>query len=32
MGILWATCVLAHRFNEFKWKDGLESLHRSYEP
>jgi|SRR5450830_527576 len=32
MGIPWAACVLAHRFNEFKWKDWLATIHRPYAP
>lgn len=32
MGIPWAACVLAHRFNEFKWRDWLETIGRAYEP
>ena len=32
MGIPWAACVLAHRFNEFKWKDWLATINRPYEP
>lgn len=32
MGIPWAACVLAHRFNEFKWRDWLATVNRPYEP
>lgn len=32
MGIPWAACVLAHRFNEFKWRDWLDTIGRAYEP
>jgi len=32
MGIPWAACVLAHRFNEFKWRDWLATIGRAYEP
>ena len=32
MGIPWAACVLAHRFNEFKWRDWLETIDRDYAP
>lgn len=32
MGIPWAACVLAHRFNEFKWRDWLSTIERDYEP
>lgn len=32
MGIPWAACVLAHRFNEFKWKDWLATVNRAYAP
>ncbi|MES2877780.1 MAG: polysaccharide pyruvyl transferase family protein [Pseudomonadota bacterium] len=32
MGIPWAACILAHRFNEFKWRDWLATIHRAYEP
>ncbi len=32
MGIPWAACVLAHRFNEFKWRDWLATIHRPYAP
>ncbi len=32
MGIPWAACVLAHRFNAFKWKDWLATIHRPYAP
>ncbi len=30
MGIPWAVCVLAHRFNEFKWRDWLATVNRPY--
>ena len=32
MGIPWAACVLAHRFNEFKWRDWLATIDRDYQP
>ncbi len=32
MGIPWATCILAHRFNEFKWRDWLATIERPYAP
>jgi hypothetical protein len=32
MGIPWASCVLAHRFNAFKWRDWLATIDRPYEP
>jgi len=32
MGIPWASCVLAHRFNEFKWRDWLATIDRPYRP
>ena len=32
MGIPWAACVLAHRFNEFKWRDWLGTINRPYSP
>ncbi|HXE22251.1 MAG TPA: polysaccharide pyruvyl transferase family protein [Rhodoferax sp.] len=32
MGIPWAACVLAHRFNEFKWQDWLATVNRPHEP
>jgi hypothetical protein len=32
MAIPWAACVLAHRFNEFKWRDWLATIGRAYEP
>ena len=32
MGIPWAACVLAHRFNEFKWRDWLATIDRDYAP
>jgi succinoglycan biosynthesis protein ExoV len=32
MAIPWAPCILAHRFNEFKWKDWLATVDRSFTP
>jgi len=32
MGIPWAACILAHRFNEFKWRDWLATVQRPYAP
>ena len=32
MSIPWAACVLAHRFNEFKWRDWLATVNRPYAP
>lgn len=32
MGIPWAPCVLAHRFNEFKWNDWLATVNRPFMP
>lgn len=32
MAIPWAPCVLAHRFNEFKWRDWLATVNRSLTP
>lgn len=32
MGIPWAACVLAHRFNEFKWRDWLATINRPFAP
>lgn len=32
MTIPWAPCILAHRFNEFKWKDWLATINRPFEP
>jgi len=32
MAIPWAPCILAHRFNEFKWKDWLATVNRSFAP
>ena len=32
MGIPWGACVLAHRFNEFKWRDWLATIGRPFEP
>ena len=28
MGIPWAACILAHRFNDFKWRDWLGTIDR----
>ncbi len=28
MGIPWAACILAHRFNDFKWRDWLATIDR----
>jgi succinoglycan biosynthesis protein ExoV len=30
MGIPWAACVLAHRFNEFKWRDWMATINRPF--
>lgn len=30
--IPWAACILAHRFNEFKWRDWLATIGRAYAP
>lgn len=30
--IPWASCILAHRFNEFKWKDWLSTIQRPFTP
>lgn len=32
MGIPWAACVLAHRFNAFKWEDWLATVGRNFSP
>lgn len=32
IGIPWAACVLAHRFNEFKWRDWLATIDRAFAP
>ncbi len=32
MGIPWAPCILAHRFNEFKWMDWLATIGRGFLP
>jgi hypothetical protein len=32
IGIPWAPCVLAHRFNEFKWRDWLATINRPFAP
>lgn len=32
MAIPWAPCILAHRFNEFKWRDWLATVNRSFTP
>ncbi len=32
MAIPWAPCILAHRFNEFKWKDWLATVNRPFAP
>lgn len=32
MGIDWAPCVLAHRFNDFKWRDWLATIDREFAP
>jgi succinoglycan biosynthesis protein ExoV len=32
MGIPWSACILAHRFNEFKWKDWLATVKRPFLP
>jgi len=32
MAIPWAPCVLAHRFNDFKWMDWLATVHRPFTP
>jgi succinoglycan biosynthesis protein ExoV len=30
MAIPWTPCILAHRFNEFKWRDWMETINRPY--
>ena len=30
--IPWAPCILAHRFNEFKWRDWLATVNRDFTP
>jgi succinoglycan biosynthesis protein ExoV len=30
MAIPWAACILAHRFNEFKWLDWMATINRPY--
>ncbi len=32
LGVPWAPCILAHRFNEFKWKDWMATIQRPFEP
>lgn len=32
MGVPWAACVLAHRFNDFKWKDWMATVQRPFSP
>jgi succinoglycan biosynthesis protein ExoV len=32
MGIPWSACVLAHRFNDFKWRDWLATVQRPFTP
>lgn len=32
MSIPWAPCILAHRFNDFKWKDWLATVQRPFSP
>lgn len=32
LGIPWAPCILAHRFNDFKWKDWLATVERAFTP
>lgn len=32
LGIPWAPVVLAHRFNEFKWRDWMLTIHREFSP
>lgn len=32
MAIPWAPCILAHRFNEFKWNDWLATIERPFTP
>ena len=30
MAIPWTPCILAHRFNEFKWRDWMATINRPY--
>ncbi|MGI9132994.1 MAG: hypothetical protein ACR2I0_03480, partial [Rhodoferax sp.] len=32
LAIPWAPCVLAHRFNDFKWRDWLATIDRPFRP
>ena len=32
MGIPWAPCILAHRFNSFKWRDWMLTIGRPFDP
>ena len=32
LGVPWAPCILAHRFNEFKWRDWMATIDRPFEP
>jgi succinoglycan biosynthesis protein ExoV len=32
MSIPWSACILAHRFNEFKWRDWLAAVSRPFSP
>jgi succinoglycan biosynthesis protein ExoV len=32
MGIPWVPCILAHRFNAFKWRDWMATISREYSP
>ncbi len=32
MAIPWAPCVLAHRFNDFKWMDWMATIGRDFQP
>jgi len=32
LGVPWSACVLAHRFNEFKWKDWLATVQLPFAP
>jgi len=32
LAIPWAPCILAHRFNEFKWRDWLATVNRRFTP
>ncbi len=32
LGVPWAPCILAHRFNEFKWQDWMATIGRPFEP